>query len=84
MGIVNPAQDAAQKVRDDPLLAIKRQEQKSLNDILQNPVIMNDIRKVCLSKARGRERREGRRGRGMKRGGRGREGEGDCGKESED
>ena len=46
MGVVNPAQDAAAKMRDDPLLAIKRQEQKSLNDILQNPVIMNDIRKV--------------------------------------
>lgn len=47
MGTVNPAQDAANKIRDDPLLAIKREEQKSLNDILQNPVIMADIRKVC-------------------------------------
>lgn len=47
MGGVNPAQDAMAKIRDDPLLAIKREEMKSLNNILQNPVKMNEIRKVC-------------------------------------
>jgi len=40
----NPQQDAAAKVRDDPLLAIKMQEQKSLKKILDNPMQMKKIK----------------------------------------
>jgi len=41
---VNPQQDAASKVRDDPLLAIKQQEKSSLKKILDNPLQMKKIK----------------------------------------
>jgi len=41
----NPTQDAANKVRDDPLLEIRRSEQRSLKEILSNPVQMKKIKK---------------------------------------
>jgi len=40
----NPLQDQEAKVRDDPLLAIKAQEQKALKKILDNPVQMKKIK----------------------------------------
>ncbi len=49
-GTVNVAQDAASKIRDDPLLAIKQQEQKALNSILSNPMKMREIEKVSETK----------------------------------
>jgi len=41
----NTTQDAATKMRDDPLLAIKKEEQKALTDILHNPMKMKMLEK---------------------------------------
>jgi hypothetical protein len=43
-GNANSALDQQAKIRDDPLLAIKQQEQQSLKKILNNPVQMKKIK----------------------------------------
>jgi hypothetical protein len=45
LNTVNPVQDAQAKIRDDPLLAIKKEEQTSLKMILDNPVKMQQLKK---------------------------------------
>lgn len=44
MQSVDPIQDAAAKVRDDPLLCIKQREQQALNKLLDNPMEMKKIK----------------------------------------
>ena len=42
-GQVDPVQDAISKVRSDPLLAIKQQEQIHLKSVVSNPMKMRHI-----------------------------------------
>jgi hypothetical protein len=43
---INPVLDQQAKIRDDPLLSIKQQEQSQLKSILNNPVQMKKIKQV--------------------------------------
>jgi len=60
---VNPAQDFAAKIKEDPLLAIKQQEKTVIKNILQNPLKMKKIKsskkiKKELKKQEKREKKE--------------------------
>lgn len=45
---INPVMDQQAKIRDDPLLMIKQQEQSQLKSILNNPVQMKKIKQVSV------------------------------------
>jgi hypothetical protein len=50
----NTAQDLAAKIREDPLLAIKQQEQQALAAMMANPAMRRKMREL-------KEKREGKR-----------------------
>jgi len=52
----NSARDTASKIRDDPLLSIKRREKVSLDKILSNPLRIREIQK--LEKKAKKEKKE--------------------------
>eukprot|EP00698_Gefionella_okellyi_P007543 TRINITY_DN1851_c1_g2_i1.p1 TRINITY_DN1851_c1_g2~~TRINITY_DN1851_c1_g2_i1.p1 ORF type:complete len:403 (+),score=77.21 TRINITY_DN1851_c1_g2_i1:30-1238(+) len=49
-GQVDPGRDMERKVRDDPLMEIKRREKSSLQSILDNPLKMLQLQKSLLLK----------------------------------
>ncbi len=51
----NSAQDLASKIREDPLLAIKQQEQAALQALMTNPAMRKKIKEM-------KARKEGREG----------------------
>jgi hypothetical protein len=44
----NNTRDTYAKVREDPLFLIKKQEQHSLESIMNNPIKMKQLAEVCI------------------------------------
>lgn len=55
--LANTTRDIQSKVRDDPLLAFKRQEQLSLQAVMKNPLKLKELQKLHGAKKKKRSRR---------------------------